>query len=76
MAVGRYSNQEVMEVIRRLNPESNAAMEDEMNPRFQDPVLDLSGLEEEVGWQPEYSLEAAIREMFNYYRQEAGMPSL
>lgn len=76
VAVGRYSNQEVMGVIRRLNPEANAAIEDEIDPRFQDPVLDLSGLKEGLGWQPEYSLEAAIREMFNYYRQEAGMPSL
>ena len=76
VAVGRYSNQEVMEVVRRLNPEANATIEDEIDPRFQDPMLDLNGLEEEIGWKPEYSLEAAIKEMFNYYRQEAGMPSL
>ena len=76
VTLGRYSNQQLMEMIRKINPQANVTIKDEVNPKFQDAMLDLTGFEEELGWQPEYNMEAALREVFNYYRQEAGMPSL
>ncbi len=42
----------------------------------EEPPLDVSGIKKELGWQPKYGLDEAMRKIFNYFRKQAGLSPL
>lgn len=81
---GEHTNREVAEIIGRLNPQARITLgemskEDEEKTRHvrnRRPAMPSDGVRAELGWQPKYGLEQAIRKILNYFRQQEGMPPL
>ena len=73
---GEYSNRQLVEIIRQVNPAAQVSLADETSEDYRTATMDTTGLRTELGWQPEYSLKEALREIFNYFRQQEGMPPL
>lgn len=71
---GTYTRRELVETIGKVNPEAQVSVEKETDPWYRDPLLDTKGLKSELGWQPGYDLERLLREVFNTYRQQEGLP--
>jgi len=78
----QVTTQQLVESMRRVNPKANIIMKDVVSPKgatwgdAQEPAVIATGLQKELGWKPKYSLDEAIRKMFNHFRKDAGMPLL
>ena len=73
---GYYGNRQLLETIRKVNPEAQVSLVEGVSDSVVVPRMDGSGLRDELGWQAKYSLEEALREIYNYWRQKEGMPAL
>ena len=76
------SVRQLAEIIRKVNPKAQVTIKEGVgieeatwggNP---EPVLDTTGVRTELGWKPKYSLEEAVKRIFNYFRQQEGLPPL
>jgi UDP-glucose 4-epimerase len=76
------SNRELVECILRVNPKAKLTIKDKVTREQQtwggntEPKLDISGIRRELNWKPKYTLEEALTKIFNYFRQQEGMPPL
>jgi nucleoside-diphosphate-sugar epimerase len=76
------SARQLVEIIRKVNPQAQVtikegvAIEAATWAGTPEPVLDTTGVRTELGWQPKYSFEEAITRIFNYFRQQKGLPLL
>jgi hypothetical protein len=72
----------LVEAMRRVNPEAvltlkdKVTMEEQTWPGTSEPALDTTAIYQEIGWKPKYSLEEALKQIFNHIRQQEGMPLL
>lgn len=78
---GEYSNQQLVDTIRKVNPETQVRLEEGISSLTRPvdhrvPTMDTTGIRTELGWQPKHSLEEALRKIFNYFRQQARMALL
>lgn len=73
---GEYSNRQLLEVIRRVNPGARVSLVEGTSDGLRVPRLDATGLQTELGWHAKHSLEEALREIYNYWRRKEGMPLL
>lgn len=73
---GNYTNRQLVETIRKINPHTQVTLKEGKFEGFHPPRLDATGVQTELGWQPKYSLEEGIRKVFNYFRQKEGLPLL
>lgn len=73
---GEYTNRQLVETICKINPEAQVTLVEGTHEAYRAPTMDTTALRAELGWQPKYSLEEALREIFNYFRQREGMPLL
>jgi nucleoside-diphosphate-sugar epimerase len=76
------SIRQLVEAMCRANPEAKVTVKDGASKEeailggSPDPELDTSGIRKELGWKPKYSLEEALVRIFNYFRQQEGVPLL
>jgi nucleoside-diphosphate-sugar epimerase len=74
--------QQIVDSISRVNPKAKVtikdrAAEDEATwGGTVEPIIDASGIRKELGWEPKYTLDEALKRVFNYFRQQAGMELL
>ncbi|MFC1981569.1 NAD-dependent epimerase/dehydratase family protein [Chloroflexota bacterium] len=76
---GQYTNRQLLETIRKINPDSRVTLGKKQASKdvfLQPPKVTAIGVQAELGWQPKYSLEDGLRKVFNYFRQNEGMPLL
>lgn len=73
---GEYNNRQLLEAIRKVNPEAKVSLVEGVSDGLRVPRLDASGLRRELGWQARHSLEEALREIYNYWRRKEGMSLL
>lgn len=72
----------LVEAMRRVNPEAVLTLKDRVTmaeqtwPGTSEPALDTTAIYQEIGWKPKYSLEEALKQIFNHIRQQEGMPLL
>ena len=71
-----YNGWQLAEVVQKINPKANVTVEATSGWLYYWPRVDISAVKEELGWQPEYSLEQGLKKIFNYYRHREGMPPL
>ena len=72
---GLYTNRQLGEIFKKINPQAQIKVEP--GKRIYDlPAMDITACQEELGFIPEYSLEKGIRQVFNYFRQQEGLPLL
>lgn len=72
---GIYNGWQLAEVIKRVNPKAQIKVEPGRGV-YDFPIQDMTPLREELGFIPEYPLERGLREVFNYFRRQKGLPSL
>jgi nucleoside-diphosphate-sugar epimerase len=76
------SCRQLVEAIKRVNPKASISLKDKVSsyeqtwPSTPEPRLDTTPIFQEIGWKPKYSLDEAIRQIFNYFRKEKKMPLL
>lgn len=76
------SARQLAEIIHKVNPKARVTIkegvgiEEETWGGTPEPTLDITGIRTELGWKPKYSLEEAITRIFNYFRQQEGLPLL
>jgi len=76
------SSRQLVEIMRKVNPKALVTIEEGVETKAAtlggtpEPLLDMSGVQTELGWKPKYSLEEAIIRIFNYFRQQEGLPLL
>jgi len=76
------SCRQIVESILRISPKAKVTIKDGVSSAeatwggAQEPILDISGIKTELGWQPKYSLDEALRKIFNYFREQAGLSPL
>lgn len=76
---GEYSNRQVAEIARRINPRASVTIgagELSLFHRVQLPKIDVTGVQTELGWRPQHSLEEGLRKSFNMWRRQKGLPPL
>ena len=73
---GYYDNRQLLETIHKVNPEAKVSLVDGISDSVVVPKMDGNGLSTELGWQAKHSLEEALREIYNYWRQKENMPAL
>jgi UDP-glucose 4-epimerase len=79
---GTHSNKELVETIRKINPEAQLTLEEGISNLTMSrgdhhaPAMNTTRLHTELGWRPKYSFEEGLRKSLNYFRQQAGMPIL
>lgn len=72
---------QLVEIIRKINPQAQVTVEErrDMGMVFvpaSHPRVDITAVKAELGWEPKYTIEGGLRKMFNYFRQEEGLPAL
>ena len=70
-----YNGWQLAEVIKKVNPNAKVAVEPGVDV-YNTPKFDITGIKKELGWSPQYTLEKGLREIFNYFRQQEGLPLL
>jgi UDP-glucose 4-epimerase len=76
------SCRQIVESMLRVNPGAKVTIKDGVSSAeatwggAQEPALDVSGVKKELGWQPKYSLDEALRKILNYFRGQAGLSPL
>lgn len=76
------SCRQLVEAMRRANPEADITLKDKVTfqeqtwPGTSEPVLDTTPIFQELGWQPKLNLEESLKQIFNYFRQQEGLPLL
>jgi UDP-glucose 4-epimerase len=76
------SCRQLVEAMGRVNPQARLTLKEKVPFEEQtwagtpEPKLDTTGIRKELGWTPRYSLEEALTKIFNYYRQQEGLPLL
>jgi nucleoside-diphosphate-sugar epimerase len=77
------SCRQVAESMGKVNPKARITLKDGVSPDEatwggapSEPLLDTTGIKTELGWKPKYSLEEALRKIFNHFRQQEGLPLL
>ncbi len=77
IAEGEYSNREVVQAIRRINPGARIKL-NKPKPGVVEgyvlPPVKTSGVRKELGWRAKYSLEDGLKRTLNYFRQQEGKP--
>lgn len=76
------SCRQLAEAARRVNPKARITLKDKVLDEEQtwagiaEPELDITGIRKELNWKPKYNLEESLAGIFNYYRQQEGLPPL
>ena len=76
------SCRQIAESIQKVNPQAKITIKDGVSSEeatwggAQEPLLDASGIREELKWQPKYSLDEAMKKVLNHFRKQADMPML
>ena len=76
------SSRQLAEASQRVNPKAKITLKDKVSNKEQtwaglaEPKLVITGIREELNWKPKYNLEESLSNIFNYYRQQAGLPPL
>jgi UDP-glucose 4-epimerase len=76
------SCRQIVESMLRVNPRAKVTIKDGVSSDeatwggAEEPPLDVSGIKKELGWQPKYSLDEAMRKIFNYFRQQEELSPL
>jgi UDP-glucose 4-epimerase len=76
------SCRQIVESMLRVNPKAEVTIRDGVSSAeatwggAQEPIIDVSGIKTELGWQPKYGLDEALRKIFNYFREQAGLSPL
>jgi UDP-glucose 4-epimerase len=76
------SVRQLVEAMCKVNPEAQVTIKEGVAPEVAtlggspEPMLDITGVETELGWKPKYSLEEAVKRLFNYFREQKGLPPL
>lgn len=73
---GEYTNRQLLETIRKVNPDAKVSLVQGKSDGVRVPKLDTPGLRSELRWQAKHTLEEALREIYNYWRRKEGMPLL
>lgn len=77
---GMFTHKQMAEMVLKAHPKAKLAVEGGyQGPIFAGsrmPNIDTTGLRTELGWRPKYGMEAGIKKVLNYYRQQEGMPPL
>jgi UDP-glucose 4-epimerase len=73
---GEYTNRQLLETIRKVNPDAKVSLVEGVSDGIRVPRLDTPGLRDELRWRPKYTLEGALKEIYNYWRRKEGMPLL
>lgn len=75
---GDYSNRQLVETVLKVNPEARVTLRKPEGAAkvYLLPRVNSSGVRAELGWQPKYDLAEGLKEIFNYFRRQAGMPLL
>lgn len=66
---GKYYNRDLLEILKKLIPDADIKIENDVSGFFREPELDVSKMMPELGWEPEYDLEAILKEMIDHYRK-------
>ncbi|MBN2060819.1 MAG: NAD(P)-dependent oxidoreductase [Deltaproteobacteria bacterium] len=76
------SMRQLVEIMCNVNPGARVSINDGVSPEeatlggSPEPELDTRGVFGEFKWKPKYSLEDAVRNIFNYYRRQDGLSPL
>jgi nucleoside-diphosphate-sugar epimerase len=76
------SMRQLAEVMCKVNPNARVTIKEGVSPEnatlggSPEPDLDTTGVFKELKWDPKYNLEDAIRNIFNYYRQQKRLSPL
>jgi UDP-glucose 4-epimerase len=76
------SCRQLAEAAQRVNPKARINLKDKVLEEEQtwagiaEPELDITGIRKELNWKPKYNLEESLARIFNYYRQQEGLPTL
>ncbi|MBI4332613.1 MAG: NAD(P)-dependent oxidoreductase [Chloroflexi bacterium] len=76
------TTRQLVEIIRRINPQAQVTVEERADagmvviPASASAIKDSSRVTVGLGWQPKYTVENGLRKLFNYFRQQEGMPPL
>jgi nucleoside-diphosphate-sugar epimerase len=76
------SCRQLVEAMRRANPKAvitlkdKSAISEQTWPGTPEPRLDTSAIYQELKWKPKYSLDEALKHIFNYFRKQSGMELL
>ena len=73
---GEYSNRDLLAAINRVHPAARVTMVSGKGDGIPVPRLDATGIREELRWKARYSLDDALREIFNHWRQQSGLSPL
>ncbi len=77
---GEYTHRQMGELIKKIYPKAKIQVNGgEGGPifnGFKPPRVDTTGLRNELGWKPKYGIEAGLKKVMNYFRQQEGMPPI
>lgn len=77
---GIYTNKQLVDTVRKVNPQAKITVDEKSKAKVfvnnRAALLDTSGVKAELGWTPRHNLESGLREFFNQFRKEAGLPLL
>jgi UDP-glucose 4-epimerase len=76
------SVRQIVKAICKVNPNAKVTIKNGVSPEeatvpgTAEPIVDITGVQTELGWKPKYGLEEALKRYMNYFRQQKGMPLL
>lgn len=76
------SCRQLVECALKVNPRAKVTIKDHVSDAeaiwwgAQEPQIDSSGIRKELGWQPKYTLDEAMRRFLNKFRMQEGLPLL
>jgi len=73
---GEYSNQQLFDAIKRVKPNAEIRWDPSVNDGVPTPRILANAVRDELGWRPRYTLESALREIYNHWREQEGLPLL
>lgn len=73
---GEYSNRDLVAAIGRVHPHAKVRLVDGDSDGVRVPRMTDGGVAEQLGWRAPHSLDAALTQVFDAFRAQAGLPSL
>jgi UDP-glucose 4-epimerase len=76
------SCRQMVEAMRRVNPQAiinlrdKSSYEEQTWPGTPEPRLETVAIYQELKWKPKYSLDEALKNIFNHFRKQGGMELL